>query len=67
MPDPGPGEVLIEVGACGVCRIDLHILDGELAAPKLPLVLGHEVVGRVRAAGASVHPAVSFRNLIDPV
>ena len=53
-PTPGPGQVLIEVGACGVCRTDLHILDGELRHPKLPLVLGHEIVGRVRQAGARV-------------
>jgi propanol-preferring alcohol dehydrogenase len=44
--------VLIEVKACGVCRTDLHVLDGELPHPKLPLVLGHEIVGRVREAGA---------------
>jgi len=45
-PEPGPGEVLIEVAACGVCRTDLHVLDGELGEPKLPLVLGHQIVGR---------------------
>ena len=50
-PEPGPGQVLIEVRACGVCRTDLHILDGELAEPKLPLVPGHQIVGTVRAAG----------------
>ena len=52
--DPAPGEVLVRVAACGVCRTDLHIVDGELARPKLPLVLGHEVVGRVEAVGAGV-------------
>jgi propanol-preferring alcohol dehydrogenase len=52
--DPAPGEVLIEVAACGVCRTDLHVADGELRRPKLPLVLGHEVVGRVAAAGSAV-------------
>jgi propanol-preferring alcohol dehydrogenase len=46
-PVPGPGQVLVKVAACGVCRTDLHVLDGELASPKLPLILGHEVVGRV--------------------
>jgi propanol-preferring alcohol dehydrogenase len=53
LPDPvaGPGEVLIEVGACGVCRTDLHIVDGELDRPKLPLVLGHQIVGRVASDG----------------
>jgi alcohol dehydrogenase, propanol-preferring len=50
-PEPGPGEVLLEVAACGVCRTDLHILDGELDRPKLPLVLGHQVVARVAGDG----------------
>jgi len=52
--DPGHGEVLVKVSACGVCRTDLHVVDGELTQPKLPLVLGHEVVGRVVATGAAV-------------
>ena len=50
-PEPGPGQVLLAVRACGVCRTDLHILDGELAEPKLPLVPGHQIVGTVLAAG----------------
>src|SRR5436190_13750537 len=50
-PEPGPGQVLIAVNACGVCRTDLHIFDAELANPKLPLVLGHEIVGTVVATG----------------
>ena len=50
-PEPGPGEVLVEVRACGVCRTDLHILDGELTEPKLPLVLGHQIVGTVLCGG----------------
>src|SRR6476659_10674440 len=50
-PAPGPGQVLVAVHACGVCRTDLHILDGELTRPKLPLVMGHQIVGRVGAAG----------------
>jgi propanol-preferring alcohol dehydrogenase len=50
-PVPGPGQVLLRVSACAVCRTDLHVLDGELAEPKLPLVLGHEVVGVVEACG----------------
>ena len=54
MPQPGAGEVLIQVHACGVCRTDLHILDGELACPKLPLVPGHEIVGTVAATGPGV-------------
>jgi len=53
-PRPGPGEVLIRIGACGVCRTDLHILDGELTMPKLPLVLGHEIVGTVAGLGTGV-------------
>lgn len=51
VPEPGPGEVLLEVGACGVCRTDLHIADGDLPLPRSPLVPGHEIVGRVVAAG----------------
>ena len=54
MPEPGPGEILIKVAACGVCRTDLHIFDGELSQPKLPLVLGHEIVGHVAALGPGV-------------
>lgn len=52
--DPGPGEVAIRVEACGVCRTDLHIVDGELIEPSLPLVPGHEIVGRVEALGPDV-------------
>jgi propanol-preferring alcohol dehydrogenase len=53
LPDrePGPGQVAISVDACGVCRTDLHVVDGELPDPKLPLVPGHQVVGRVDAVG----------------
>ena len=54
LPDPAPDQVLIEVEACGVCRTDLHVVDGELPDPKLPIVPGHEVVGRVLAAGSAV-------------
>ena len=50
-PDPAAGEILIAVRACGVCRTDLHIVDGELTEPHLPLVPGHQVVGEVVAAG----------------
>ena len=50
-PEAGPGRVVVRVEACGVCRTDLHIADGELRAPKLPLVLGHQAVGEVVAAG----------------
>jgi propanol-preferring alcohol dehydrogenase len=51
---PGPGEVLVRVAACGVCRTDLHICDGELPFVRSPLVPGHEIVGRVEALGAGV-------------
>ncbi len=50
-PAPAPGQVQLAVHACGVCRTDLHILDGDLTEPKLPLVMGHQIVGSVRAAG----------------
>lgn len=53
-PEPGETQVLIRVGACAVCRTDLHVIDGELAQPKLPLVLGHEIVGVVAGLGAGV-------------
>lgn len=54
LADPGAGEVLVEVAACGVCRTDLHVVDGELDRPALPLVPGHEVVGRIAALGPGV-------------
>ncbi len=50
-PGPGPGEVLIRIRACAVCRTDLHVVDGELPGPKLPLIPGHEIVGVVAEAG----------------
>lgn len=53
-PQPRAGEILIEIAACAVCRTDLHVMDGELPDPKLPLVPGHEIVGRVAALGAGV-------------
>ena len=53
-PQPGAGEVLIEVEACGVCRTDLHLVDGELPHPALPIIPGHEIVGRVAALGSGV-------------
>ena len=58
-PVPGPGQVRIRVAACGVCRTDLHVVDGDLTEPRLPLVPGHEIVGRVDALGegvADLHP-----------
>src|SRR6516225_9940349 len=54
-PQLGPGELLIKVEACGVCRTDLHVVDGELTEPKLPLVPGHEIVGRVIEKGERVN------------
>jgi propanol-preferring alcohol dehydrogenase len=54
LPEPGPGELRLRVAACGVCRTDLHVADGELPDPRLPLVLGHEIVGRVEAVGPGV-------------
>lgn len=57
-PEPGPGQVLVRVKACAVCRTDLHVVDGELPRPKLPLVPGHEIVGEVVGLGAGV---ASFR------
>src|SRR5271166_5389700 len=54
MPAPGREQVRIRVSACGVCRTDLHVFDGELEHSKLPLVLGHEIVGRVDALGEEV-------------
>ena len=53
-PRPGPGQVVIRVRACGVCRTDLHIVDGELTEPKLPLIPGHEIVGTLAETGAGV-------------
>jgi propanol-preferring alcohol dehydrogenase len=54
-PRPGPGELRVRVRACGVCRTDVHVVDGELEGAKLPLVPGHEIVGTVEAAGDGVH------------
>jgi alcohol dehydrogenase, propanol-preferring len=57
VPAPGPGQLLIRVRACGVCRTDLHLVDGELPHPSMPIVPGHEIVGRV----AEVGDGVAFR------
>ncbi len=54
VPEPGPGQVRVRVAACGVCRTDLHVVDGELPDPALPVVPGHEIVGRVDALGSGV-------------
>ena len=55
-PDPEPGQVLIRVRACGVCRTDLHVVDGELPRPKLPLVPGHQIVGEVLTGAQRFEP-----------
>ncbi len=54
LPVPGPGQVRVRVRACAVCRTDLHVVDGELAGPKLPLVPGHEIAGEIEALGPGV-------------
>ena len=54
VPQPGPGQVMTKVHTCGVCRTDLHVLDGDLTEPKLPLILGHQIVGTVVQLGAGV-------------
>ena len=53
-PSPGPGKVLVRVSACGVCRTDLHIVDGDLTGASLPIIPGHEVVGTVVGLGQGV-------------
>ena len=66
-PEPGPGQVLLEVRACAVCRTDLHIVDGELSRPKLPLVPGHEIVGAIVGSGEGARrfePGTSGRRAV---
>jgi alcohol dehydrogenase, propanol-preferring len=53
-PHPGPGEIRVKVAACGVCRTDLHVVDGELPNPQVPIIPGHEIIGRVDAMGPGV-------------
>jgi alcohol dehydrogenase, propanol-preferring len=65
VPAPGPDQILIKVAACGVCRTDLHVFDGELIHPKLPLVLGHEIVGRVETLGDNVRVGVPWLGFTD--
>ncbi len=62
-PEPGPGQLRVRVEACAVCRTDLHIVDGELPDPKLPLVPGHQIVGVVDEVGegAEVEPGSRVR------
>jgi propanol-preferring alcohol dehydrogenase len=61
VPVPGPGQVLLKVSACGVCRTDLHLIDGELPDPKLPIVPGHEIVGSVVTGGEGTHYTAGTR------
>jgi len=61
LPAPAAGQVAVQVQACGVCRTDLHILDGELTEPVLPLVLGHQIVGRIVEVGSAGSLAVGQR------
>lgn len=60
-PRPGPGQLLLKVSACGVCRTDLHLVDGELPDTKPPIVPGHEIVGRVVAVGEGADAAIGDR------
>ena len=57
-PEPSSGQLLVKIAACGVCRTDLHVVDGDLTEPKLPIIPGHEIVGRIEAVGRDV---TSFR------
>ncbi|HEY5720168.1 MAG TPA: alcohol dehydrogenase catalytic domain-containing protein, partial [Gammaproteobacteria bacterium] len=61
VPEPGPGQVLLRVRACAVCRTDLHVVDGELPDIAYPVVPGHEIVGEVAACGPGVDLAVTTR------
>jgi alcohol dehydrogenase, propanol-preferring len=60
-PEPGRGQIRLRIEACGVCRTDLHVVDGELPDPKLPIVPGHEIVGRVEAVGEGVDLRIGSR------
>ncbi len=66
VPEPGPSELLLHVRCTGVCRTDLHILDGELPAPRLPLIMGHQIVGTVVAHGALVEGFVEGQRVGVP-
>jgi propanol-preferring alcohol dehydrogenase len=60
-PKPGKGQLLVRVNVCAVCRTDLHIVDGELPDPKLPLILGHQIVGRIEEIGDAVDSKIENR------
>jgi propanol-preferring alcohol dehydrogenase len=61
-PKPGSGQLLVRVNTCAVCRTDLHIVDGELPNPKLPLILGHQIVGRIEEIGEAVPSSLGIRH-----
>jgi alcohol dehydrogenase, propanol-preferring len=61
VPPPGPGQVRVRISACGVCRTDLHLVEGTLAHPTLPIVPGHEIVGVIDAVGSGTHRSVGER------
>ena len=65
LPDrqPGPGQIRVKVAACGVCRTDLHVVDGELPHPQLPIIPGHEIVGRIDAIGSGVEGLAGWEHL----
>ncbi len=65
VPEPGPGEVLVKVRACAICRTDLHVVDGELPDPRLPLIPGHEIVGVVEARGSEAADGPGVRLEVD--
>jgi propanol-preferring alcohol dehydrogenase len=61
-PNPGRGELLVRISACAVCRTDLHVVDDELPNPKLPLILGHQIVGRVEEIGPEIPSSFDIRH-----
>src|SRR6266849_625849 len=61
-PKPGKGQLLVRIATCAVCRTDLHIVDGELPDPKLPLILGHQIVGRIEEIGEAVLSSLGIRH-----
>src|ERR1700694_5396417 len=63
---PGPGQIRVRVAACGVCRTDLHVVDGELPHPKLPILPGHKIVGRIDAAGPGVDALSLEQRVVFP-
>ena len=64
-PRPGRGQLLVRISACAVCRTDLHVVDGELPDPKLPLILGHQIVGRVEEIGEEANSKFRIGDRFD--